>query len=179
MGIELDVLVGHPDYELLFLASQASYAAGLPQAKDNVTKYIHRNKPVALKLGDIVGADKKSSLNLPARKDTRNWSSLWLMPESSLYTMLLRGNSTQTEPFRKWVTEEVLPSIRKTGKYDAAESQNPIAQGVMDELKALRGEVVELKEIIRELIQRPQQEALALPAPVSPYEGDRKATLSA
>ena len=129
MGIELDVLVGHPEHDLLFLATQAAYAAGLPQAKDNVTKYIKRQSPLAFKLGVLVGEDKKVALNIPQRADTRNWTSLWLMPEQSLYTMLLRGNSTLTEPFRKWVTEEVLPTIRKTGSYSAEESTNPIAMG--------------------------------------------------
>ena len=131
MGIELDVLVGHPEHDLLFLASQAAYAAGLPLAKDNVTKYIKRQAPEAFKLGQLVGEDKKSSLNLPSRKDTRNWTALWLMPEQSLYTMLLRGNSTHSEAFRRWVTEEVLPTIRKTGSYNAEESTNPIAVGLI------------------------------------------------
>jgi prophage antirepressor-like protein len=39
--------------------------------------------------------------------------------------MLLRGHATASEPFRKWVTEEVLPTIRKTGNYDAEQSTNP------------------------------------------------------
>lgn len=108
-------------------------------------------KRQTVKVCELVGADKKSSLNIPQRADTRNWSALWLMPESSLYTMLLRGHAPQSEPFRKWVTEEVLPTIRKTGQYNAAESSDPIAVGIMDELKLLRGELVELKEIVKAL----------------------------
>ncbi|WP_017736352.1 hypothetical protein [Pseudomonas sp. CBZ-4] len=46
--------------------------------------------------------------------------------------------------------EEILPTIRKTVSYDAAESTNPLAQAVMDELKVLRTEVVDLKEAIEE-----------------------------
>jgi len=65
--------------------------------------------------------------------------------------MLLKGNAPQSEPFRKWVAEEVLPTIRKTGQYNAAESSDPIAVGIMDELKLLRGELVELKEIVKAL----------------------------
>ncbi len=76
----------------------------------------------------------------------------WLFPESTIYQMLLRGHAPASEPFRKWVTEEVLPTIRKTGKYNAEESTNPIAQGVMDELKTLRGEVGELKSLIEILM---------------------------
>lgn len=46
----------------------------------------------------------------------------WLIDEPNTYKVLLRGHSPQSEPFRKWVTEEVLPTIRKTGKYDIAKS---------------------------------------------------------
>jgi prophage antirepressor-like protein len=60
-----------------------------------------------------------------------------IMSESEIYRMLLQGHAPQSEPFRRWVTEEVLPTIRKTGSYDAAKSDHPVAQGVLDELKAL------------------------------------------
>ncbi len=38
--------------------------------------------------------------------------------------MLLRGHTPQSDPFHKWVTEVVLPSIRKTGKFDVNEAQD-------------------------------------------------------
>ena len=37
--------------------------------------------------------------------------------ESGLYTVILRSDKPQEKPFRKWVTSEVLPSIRKHGSY--------------------------------------------------------------
>lgn len=37
--------------------------------------------------------------------------------ESGLYTLVLRSNKPEAKVFRKWVTSEVLPSIRKTGGY--------------------------------------------------------------
>lgn len=37
--------------------------------------------------------------------------------ESGLYTVILRSDKPQAKPFRKWVTSEVLPSIRKHGSY--------------------------------------------------------------
>ena len=51
----------------------------------------------------------------------------WLASEEWVYSMLLKGRAPQSEPFRKWITEEVLPTIRKTGSYNAEESTNPIA----------------------------------------------------
>ena len=40
--------------------------------------------------------------------------------ESGLWSLVLRSDKPAAKRFKKWVTAEVLPSIRKTGRYDAA-----------------------------------------------------------
>ena len=40
-----------------------------------------------------------------------------IINESGLYNVILRSDKPEAKPFRKWVTSEVLPSIRKTGSY--------------------------------------------------------------
>lgn len=40
-----------------------------------------------------------------------------IINESGLYNVILRSDKPEAKPFRKWVTSEVLPSIRKTGVY--------------------------------------------------------------
>ena len=42
---------------------------------------------------------------------------MMLISESGLYTLIMRSNKPEAKVFRKWVTSEVLPSIRKTGSY--------------------------------------------------------------
>lgn len=42
-----------------------------------------------------------------------------IISESGFYTLVLRSRKAVAKPFRIWVTSEVLPSIRKTGKYQA------------------------------------------------------------
>lgn len=37
--------------------------------------------------------------------------------ESGMYALVMRSNKPQAKAFRKWVTSEVLPTIRKTGQY--------------------------------------------------------------
>lgn len=41
----------------------------------------------------------------------------YIINESGLYAVILRSDKPQAKPFRKWVTSEVLPSIRKHGAY--------------------------------------------------------------
>lgn len=41
----------------------------------------------------------------------------WIVNESGLYKLILRSNKKEAEKFQDWVTDEVLPSIRRTGNY--------------------------------------------------------------
>lgn len=42
--------------------------------------------------------------------------------ESGLYNVILRSDKPEAKPFRKWVTSEVLPAIRKHGAYMTPET---------------------------------------------------------
>ena len=45
-----------------------------------------------------------------------------VISESGLYNVILRSDKPEAKPFRKWVTSEVLPSIRKHGAYMTPET---------------------------------------------------------
>jgi prophage antirepressor-like protein len=40
-----------------------------------------------------------------------------IISESGLYALILRSTQPRAKAFRRWVTSEVLPQIRKTGRY--------------------------------------------------------------
>lgn len=46
-----------------------------------------------------------------------------IINESGLYHVILRSDKPEAKPFRKWVTSEVLPSIRRNGGYIAGQEQ--------------------------------------------------------
>ncbi len=46
-----------------------------------------------------------------------------VISESGLYCVVLRSNKPEAKPFRKWVTSEVLPAIRKTGSYSVPKAE--------------------------------------------------------
>jgi prophage antirepressor-like protein len=47
----------------------------------------------------------------------RGTQSMLIVNESGLYSLILRSDKPQAKKFKKWVTSEVLPSIRRTGSY--------------------------------------------------------------
>jgi prophage antirepressor-like protein len=42
---------------------------------------------------------------------------MWCVSESGLYALIMRSNQPEAKSFRKWVTSEVLPALRKQGHY--------------------------------------------------------------
>lgn len=77
----------------------------------------------------------------------------WFINESNLYKVIFQSRKPQAEKFTEWVTGEVLPTIRKTGRYEVP--RNPMdalklmfeAQTQTNErLDDVEKEVVNLKE---------------------------------
>ena len=66
----------------------------------------------------------------------------WLINESGLYSLILRSQLPKAKQFKRWVTSEVLPSIRKHGVYAVDEVlKNPdILISALTELKKEREE---------------------------------------
>jgi prophage antirepressor-like protein len=44
--------------------------------------------------------------------------SVWCISEGGLYLLILRSEKPDAEAFTEWITHEVLPTIRRTGKYE-------------------------------------------------------------
>lgn len=63
---------------------------------------------------DRLESDELMSVKLTSGGQRREMT---IVNESGLYTVILRSDKPQAKPFRKWVTSEVLPSIRKHGSY--------------------------------------------------------------
>lgn len=67
---------------------------------------------VAKRLDD----DEKGMNQIHTPGGTQN---VTVVNESGLYHVILRSDKPEAAPFRRWVTNDVLPAIRKTGSYNA------------------------------------------------------------
>lgn len=79
------------------------------------------------KVAQRLDEDERTKLELGRAGETN------FITESGLYAVILRSDKPNAKKFRKWVTGEVLPSIRKTGRYGkpmtTAEKIQLLAQG--------------------------------------------------
>ena len=82
----------------------------------------------------------------------------WLINESGLYSLIMSSKLPTAKKFKRWVTSEVLPSIRKTGSYSKPMSELEILQHSINQLveqerklkaiEAQQGEQVKRLDII-------------------------------
>lgn len=82
--------------------------------------FVARDVCDVLELENITNAVKSlddDELTLTKLKSGGQYREMTIISESGLYALIMRSNKPQAKPFRKWVTGEVLPSIRKTGQY--------------------------------------------------------------
>lgn len=100
-------------------------------AKDvtNILGYQNSSKAIS----DHVDADDKLNNETLSSLGQRGG---WLINESGLYSLILSSKLPNAKQFKRWVTSDVLPSIRKYGSYNMA-----IPRTLPDALKAYAGEI--------------------------------------
>lgn len=89
--------------------------------------------------------DERTRLNLGRQGETN------FITESGLYAVILRSDKPNAKKFRKWVTSEVLPSIRKTGSYSMPKTTGGQIQLLAQGYTELEQAVNSIKEDMTEL----------------------------
>lgn len=90
-----------------FLINDEPYFVG----KDVASVLGYSNTPKAIR--DHVDEEDKTQ----NESFTVNGTALMLINESGLYSLILKSKMPNARKFKRWVTSEVLPTIRKTGSY--------------------------------------------------------------
>jgi prophage antirepressor-like protein len=92
---------------------------------------------------DVTISDTSSNGTIQNRKVTT-------ISESGLYVLVIRSNKPNAKLFRKWVTSEVLPQIRKTGGYIPINETMSDSDIVIRALQIVNRTVEEKDAIIKE-----------------------------
>lgn len=73
---------------------------------------------------------------------------MWVLSEQGLYFFLSRSDKPGALPFQKWIAGEILPSIRKTGRYQVpAPALPPVAlDAILERLVSIEQQITPLKE---------------------------------
>lgn len=118
------------DGEPWFVGKDVAEILGYNNTRDALAKHVDEEDKGVAKCDTLGGVQEVATIN-----------------ESGLYSLVLRSNLPTARQFKRWVTSEVLPAIRKTGGYIHAEpSMTP------DEIMA-RAHVI-AEDTIRRLEQK-------------------------
>lgn len=105
----------------LFVALDVCNALGYKNSKDATTRHVDPE--------DLI----KSEIETKGGRQTVN-----CVNESGLYALIFGSKLESAKRFKRWVTSEVLPAIRKTGRYEAPTTITPAEQRAIQREVAIR-----------------------------------------
>ena len=130
------VRVIEKDGEPWFVAKDVCEILDISKYRDAITK-LDDDERVSVKVDTLGGEQMMTAIS-----------------ESGLYTLIMRSNKPETKSFRRWVTHEVLPDIRKHGMYLSDKTQELYKNGfenfkqLLDNYLAERDKNKELQKTI-------------------------------
>ena len=95
--------------------------------------------------------DERTKLDLGRAGETN------FITESGLYAVIIRSDKPNAKKFRKWVTSEVLPSIRKNGGYIVGQENLSDDELLAKALMVAQNKIAERDRIISEKQERIEQ----------------------
>lgn len=133
------------DNEIWFLGKEIAITLGYSNERDAIKRHVDDEDKKTLKFKDC--RDSLQS-NLWAEGDYTNKV---LINESGLYALIFGSKLESAKRFKKWVTSEVLPSIRKTGAY--GETKPELSEKDQLLLKLFSNDPVEVAVAHKQLLE--------------------------
>ena len=94
-------------------------------------------------------SDEKADLSITevSSNGTEQARIVNIISESGLYSLILRSRKPEAREFKRWVTHDILPSIRKTGSYSVQQNGQIalILEKVGNQLEFLTNKVTDLE----------------------------------
>ena len=96
------------DNEPWFVGRDVAEVLGYSNTRDAISKHVDEEDKGVAKCDTPSGAQQMTIIN-----------------ESGMYSLILSSKLPSAKKFKRWVTSEVLPAIRKTGSYNLPDFNNP------------------------------------------------------
>ncbi|HAR6524956.1 TPA: phage repressor protein [Staphylococcus pseudintermedius] len=133
---ELPVRTLTVDDEPYFVGKDVANILGYSNTRDALNRHVDNEDKDVVKLDTLGGKQNQTLIN-----------------ESGLYSLIFSSKLDSAKRFKRWVTSEVLPAIRKTGTYQvpsdpmkALELMFEAAKQTKEEIESVKADVIDLKE---------------------------------
>ena len=102
---QVRVITDDTSKELLFCSNDVTDALGYSNGRKAVADHVEKDDVTKRDIIDNLGRMQSSTF----------------INESGVYSLIFGSKQERAKEFKRWVTSEVLPSIRKTGQYSIAQ----------------------------------------------------------
>ena len=119
--------------ETWFVGRDVCDALGLSNSRDSLDKLSDDEKGVA-------------STDTPGGKQD-----LTIISEAGVYRLVFSSRKASAEAFKRWLAHEVLPAIRKTGRYEAARTVAAAARVEVKDVNRIRFAKLSLVNVVMRL----------------------------
>lgn len=119
-----------------FVGKDVAEALGYKNTKDALAKHVDSEDK------EILKSQNATLENIPNRGVT-------VVNESGLYSLVLSSKLSSAKKFKRWVTSEVLPALRKTGQYQVKElsGQELMAKALIEAQSVLAAKDKQIEEM--------------------------------
>lgn len=118
-GDQLVRVVDRDDAGVWFVGNDVCAALEIKNARDGIGR-LEDDERDCVGIADAMGRDRQTTI----------------ISESGVYALIFTSRKAVAVKFRKWVTGEVLPSIRKTGRYEQPTNDDEGNGGPLGEIEA-------------------------------------------
>lgn len=136
------------DGEPWFVGKDVANALGYSRERDAISNHVDKDDAVKHGVTDSMGREQQTTI----------------INESGLYSLIFGSKLDSAKKFKRWVTSEVLPTLRKTGGYR-------VPQTIPEQIQLLAQGNVELNKRVDILSER--MDKIELDLPLLPIEADR------
>ena len=113
--------------ELLFCAKDVTQALGYSNGRDAIALHVDYPDVVKRDMGVVTGKRADGS-------DAVQVVSTTFITEGGVYSLIFGSKQERAKEFKRWVTGEVLPSIRKTGQYSLGQQSASLNEQIQANL---------------------------------------------
>jgi prophage antirepressor-like protein len=128
-----------------FVAKDVCDILGISKYRDFIANNLDKDERVSVHVDTLGGKQEMSAVS-----------------ESGLYVLIFQSRKPEARAFRKWVTSEVLPTLRKTGEYQIKKRRSHNAPVPTDP------NIAQLLSLIEGYLQKGDQKVIAMKLGVSP-----------
>lgn len=129
-----------------FIGKEVAEILGYKDTADALKKHVDEEDKQFFKVGET-----------PTLKIKSNYGA-YIINESGLYSLVLSSKLEKAKAFKRWVTSEVLPAIRKTGSYGTAIKEKEVEAKLNNSRARLNNSRARMAAIILKCAEKTKSE---------------------